>query len=205
MDNDSAQQTARLDLEISGNAALVLVDVQKGFDAYPQPRNNPGAEANIAALADAWQDSARPVVFVRHDSREPDSPLRPGQPGNDLQDFVAERRGKGSPDRESLITKHVNSAFLGDPDLAHWLTERGIGQIVLAGVQTNFCAETTARMGGNLGFDVVFALDATYTFDLEGPHGWSLTADELYRATAVNLHGGGFARVVRTEEILKAA
>jgi hypothetical protein len=41
------------------------------------------------------------------------------------------------------------------------LRERGIGAIVIAGIQTNMCCETTARMGGNLGFDVAFALDAT--------------------------------------------
>jgi nicotinamidase-related amidase len=75
-------------------------------------------------------------------------------------------------------------------------------RIALVGIQTNMCVETTARVGGNLGFDVVVALDATRTFDLAGPDGSVLTADELTRATAVNLHGGGFARVVTTAQLL---
>jgi nicotinamidase-related amidase len=85
-----------------------------------------------------------------------------------------------------------------------WLKTRGIDGFVLAGIQTNFCCETTARMGGNLGYDVTFALDATYTFDLAGPDGSVLTADELAKATATNLHGGGFATVTSTKEILSA-
>ena len=62
----------------------------------------------------------------------------------------------------------MNSAFYGDIDLHAWLTERGIGEIVVCGIQTNMCVETTARMAGNLGYDVTVALDATRTFDLAG-------------------------------------
>jgi nicotinamidase-related amidase len=65
------------------------------------------------------------------------------------------------------------------------------------------CVETTARVGGNLGHRVSVALDATRTFDLAGPDGSTLTADELTRATATNLHGGGFARIVSTDQALE--
>ncbi|MFE7858998.1 cysteine hydrolase family protein [Streptomyces sp. NPDC057403] len=193
-------------MEMAKNAALVVVDVQKGFDeaGFWGPRNNPGADDNIAALIDVWQSRGRPVVFVRHDSSKPESPLRPGYEGNDLKDYVEQRRGKGSGP-ELFLTKSVNSAFLGTPDLGAWLREAGISQFVLAGIQTNMCVETTARMGGNLGYEVVVAYDATYTFDLEGPFGWRLSADEVARASAVSLHGGGFARVVTTKELLDAA
>ncbi|QIQ03373.1 isochorismatase family protein [Streptomyces liangshanensis] len=193
-------------MEIRENAALVVVDVQKGFDEEVWGRrNNPDAEGNIAALIDVWQSSGRPVVFVRHDSAQGEaSPLRPGYVGNDFKDFVEQRRGKGSGP-ELLVTKNVNSAFYGEPDLDAWLRGAGVGQVVVVGIQTNMCNETTARMGGNLGYEVFFALDAMHTFDLEGPFGWTLTADELSRATAVSLHGGGFARVVTTEELVGVA
>ncbi|MFC9863352.1 MULTISPECIES: cysteine hydrolase family protein [unclassified Streptomyces] len=192
-------------MEITENAALVVVDVQKGFEeeTYWGPRNNPDADRNIAGLIDAWQASGRPVVFVRHDSDKPDSPLRAGYPGNDFKPYVEERRGKGSGG-ELFLTKSVNSAFYGTPDLDAWLREAGVRQIVVAGIQTNMCAETTARMGGNLGYEVFFALDATYTFDGVGPWGWTLGAQELARATAVTLHGGGFAQVVRSGELVAA-
>ncbi|MFF0077244.1 cysteine hydrolase family protein [Streptomyces sp. NPDC005494] len=192
-------------MEITENAALVVVDVQLGFEdeEYWGPRNNPEADRNIAELLDAWQASGRPVVFVRHDSQKPDSPLRVGGPGNAFKGYVEERRGKGTGP-ELFLTKSVNSAFYGTPDLDAWLREAGVRQFVVAGIQTNMCAETTARMGGNLGYEVFFALDATYTFDAAGPWGWKLSADELARATAVTLHGGGFANVVRSEELVAA-
>lgn len=96
----------------------------------------------------------------------------------------------------------MNSAFYGTPDLEQWLRAEGIEGIVVCGIQTNMCVETTARMGGNLGFDVVVPLDATRTFDLAGPDGTVVPADDLVRATAVNLHGGGFARVTTTAAVL---
>ncbi|MEU6290878.1 cysteine hydrolase family protein [Streptomyces sp. NPDC005047] len=193
-------------MDIARNAALVVVDVQQGFEevGYWGTRNNPSADDNIAALIDGWQASGRPVVFVRHDSVTPGSPLRAGYEGNGFKEYVERRRGKGGG-AELLVTKSVNSAFLGAPDLGAWLRDAGISQIVVAGIQTNMCVETTARMGGNLGYEVVVAFDATYTFGLEGPFGWRQSADELARATAVSLHGGGFARVVTTEEVLRAA
>ncbi|MEU7075024.1 cysteine hydrolase family protein [Streptomyces narbonensis] len=192
-------------MEINENAALVVVDVQKGFELdFWGRRNNPEAEGNIAVLIDVWQETGRPVVFVRHDSVQEGSPLEPGTEGNAFKDFVEERRGKGAGP-ELLVTKSVNSAFYGEPDLDAWLKGAGVGQIVIVGIQTNMCNETTARMGGNLGYEVLFPLDAMHTFDLEGPFGWVQTAEELTRATAVSLHGGRFARVVATEDVVKGA
>ncbi|MGW8768010.1 cysteine hydrolase family protein [Streptomyces sp. NPDC055815] len=192
-------------MEINENAALVVIDVQKGFEQeFWGRRNNPEAEANIAALIDVWQETGRPVVFVRHDSPRAGSPLEPGTEGNEFKDFVEERRGKGSGP-ELFVTKSVNSAFYGEPDLDAWLKGAGVTQFVVVGIQTNMCNETTARMGGNLGYDVLFPLDAMHTFDLAGPFGWAQTAEELTRATAVSLHGGRFARVVSTEDVLKGA
>ncbi|MFF7854225.1 isochorismatase family protein [Streptomyces sp. NPDC007904] len=194
-------------MDIAENAALVVVDVQRGFEdlGFWGTRNNPGADDNIASLIDVWQASGRPVVFVRHDSVDPRSPLRPGQAGNGFKEYVEARRGKGGAAAELLVTKSVNSAFYGSPDMDAWLKGAGISQVVLAGIQTNMCVETTARMGGNLGYDVVVAFDATYTFDLEGPFGWRRGADEVAQASAVSLHGGGFARVVTTGEVVDAA
>ena len=186
-------------MELDDDAALIVIDVQRGFDDPGWgPRDNPDAEANIGRLVAAWADAARPVVIVRHDSDEPGSSLAAGSPGNALKDVVAD-----AP-HEVLVTKQVNSAFHGDPDLDGWLRARGIRQLVLCGIQTNMCVETTARVGGNLGYDVIVPLDATHTFDLEGPGGIRLTAAELARATAVNLDGGEFARVVSTDDVVAA-
>jgi nicotinamidase-related amidase len=177
------------------SAALLLIDVQRGFDdPVWGTRNNPDCEANIARLLAHWQERGGPVVFVRHNSVEPDSVLHPSRPGNALQPII-----KGDPD--VVVTKEVNSAFLGTPRLEAWLRDRGIKEIVVAGIQTNMCCETTARMGGNLGFDVAFVLDATYTFDLPDPiNGGRIDADTLARVTAANLQDE-FATVVATDDL----
>lgn len=179
--------------------ALLVVDVQRAFDDgdYWGPRNNPACEDNISALIAAWRERGRPVVFVRHDSTEAGSPLRPGQPGNDFKPLVT-----GQPDL--LVTKNVNSCFHGTPDLNAWLRAQDLIGFVIAGITTNHCCETTARVGGNLEHHVLFALDATHTFDRAGPDGIVVTADELARVTATNLHGE-FATIVSTQQLLTAS
>jgi nicotinamidase-related amidase len=169
------------------NTALVVVDVQQAFDdaEYWGRRNNPGCEANVAALIAAWRRGGRPIVFVRHEFETH---------GWDFKDVVS-----GEPD--VLITKETNSAFYGTPDLDGWLRERGLGAIALCGISTDHCVETTARMGANLGYDVLFALDATHTFDRTGPDGTVMTGDELARATATSLHEE-FATIVTTDELV---
>ncbi|TVT57677.1 cysteine hydrolase [Amycolatopsis rhizosphaerae] len=180
---------------------LLLIDMQRGFadSAYWGRRNNPGAEEGMLALAHRWQQEGRPIVLSRHDSVQPGSPLRPGQDGNLLRPELDGIRP------ELLVTKKVNSAFLGDADLNAWLKERGVTELVLAGIQTNMCVETTARMAGNLGYRTTVALDATFTFDLTGPDGSVIPAERLAEVTAANLHGGGFAAVRTVGNILGTA
>lgn len=183
-------------ITIDSAAVLLVIDVQKGFDdPYWGERNNPEAEANIARLVAAWTSAARPIVRVRHASTRPDSPLRPDAPGFAYHPVAADLR----PALE--ITKSVHSAFLGTPDLGEWLKAQGVRQLVITGIQTNRCCETTARMAGDLGYDVLFAIDATYTFGERGPDGVPITADEFARATAANI-AGNFGVVVRTRDLV---
>ena len=82
-------------------------------------------------------------------------------------------------------------------DLDAWLREREIGAIAVCGIQTNFCCETTARIGSDLGYDVWFVLDATHSFDSAAPEGVVVPAAEIARMTAINLQDE-FAEVVTT-------
>ena len=178
-----------------GRTALVVVDAQRGFEnPWWGPRDNPDCDRNIAALVRAWSRHRRPLVYVRHDSESPDSPLAAGSDGNRLKAYLTAR-----PDLE--VTKTVNSSFHGTPDLDGWLRAGDISRIVVCGITTNHCCETTARVGGNLGYDVLFALDATHTFDRTAPDGSTVSADELARVTATNLHGE-FATVVSTADLV---
>ncbi len=184
------------------HTALIVVDLQDGFDDPAWGPTNPGTTSreNCLALVAAFRAHGLPIVLVRHDSPKPASPLRPGHPGNRLDS------GLPLADADLLVTKTVNSAFYGSPDLHAWLASAGIRELVVCGIQTNMCVETTARMAGNLGYAVTVPIDSTRTFDLTGPtidgQTWRLTADELLRASAVSLHGGGFAAVTTTAGVL---
>ncbi|MDQ6607982.1 MAG: cysteine hydrolase [Actinomycetota bacterium] len=177
--------------------ALIVVDVQQGFD---EPcwgrRNNPACESNIVALVAAWRERQWPVVFVRHDSRNPTAPLSPAGPGNALKAVLG-----GEPDL--LVAKQTNSAFYGTPDLHAWLQQRGLDAVSICGITTNHCCETTARMAGNLGYETKFVIDATHTFDRQDLGGEWVSADELTRITAANLNGE-FATVLATGQVLAA-
>lgn len=177
------------------NRALIVIDVQKGFEEYDirGERNNPDCEDNIVKLIDAWRNKNLPVVYVKHNSKSETSLLRPNQPGNDFKDIIT-----GTPDL--LVTKSVNSAFYGTPDLHKWLQENQIEAVAICGIQTNMCCETTARMSGNLGLDTWFILDATHTF-AKSFNGVRVTAEELARVTAVNL-SGEFAEILSSEEAI---
>ena len=177
--------------------ALIVVDVQRGFeDPAWGPRDNPACEDNIARLLQGWRDRGEPVVFVRHDSTEDGSPLAAGTPGNAFKDVIS-----GTPDL--LVSKTVNSCFYGTPDLHAWLQAEAISAVAICGITTNHCCDTTARMAGNLGYDVQFVADATHTFDRTAPDGAVIPAAQLARVTAANLHGE-FASVVTTDEALRA-
>ena len=176
-------------------AALLVIDVQEGFrDAVWGSTVNPACEDNVRRLLDAWRAADWPVVLVRHDSQVPGSPLSPDHPGNEFAS------GIDGP-HDLLVTKSVNSAFYGQPDLDGWLRNRGLHRLVICGITTNHCCETTARMAGNLGYDVRFVLDATRTFDRVGPDGVVVPAAMLMSVTAANLHGE-FAHVLSTDEAL---
>ena len=157
---------------------------------------NPDADANIDQLVREFSRRGHLVVYVRHDSDDPSSPLHPSSAGNRLKPYLRWRH----PDL--WVTKTVNSSFHGTPDLHAWLLGHEVSDVVIVGITTNHCCETTARLAGNLGHRVHFVLDATHTFDRTGPDGTVVTADELARVTATNLHGE-FASVLRTRDALR--
>ncbi len=161
--------------------ALLVIDVQRGMDEVPLARNNPSAEQRMAALLAAWRRAKWPVIHVQHMSTEPDSPLRPERPGNALKPEVRPEAG------EPLFQKRVNSAFIGTA-LEEHLRSRGIRTLVLVGLTTDHCVSTTARMAGNLGFEVVVVEDATATFERTGPDGVRYPAEQMHRVELASLH-----------------
>jgi nicotinamidase-related amidase len=187
-----------LDLD---RAVLLPIDMQRAFDAPPWPRRwNDRVDANGLALLAAWRSAGRPIVHVRHDSVQAGSTLARGAPGN------AFRPGFEPRDGEPLVTKSVNSAFIGT-DLGDRLKALGARHVVTFGISTDMCVSTTVRVGANLGWDMVLVPDACDCFDLPDPGGtgW-IDAREIHRAHVATL-AYEFCRVASTAELapVKAA
>ena len=176
--------------------ALLVIDVQKGFDDPSWgERNNPDAESNIAQLLSAWRRHELPIIHIRHCSVEPNSTLRPGSPGNEFKEEALPLPG------EKQFSKSVNSAFIGT-ELERYLQEHDISSVVIVGLTTDHCVSTSTRMAANLGFKVTLISDATATFDREGYDGVLYSADDIHRFNLVSL-SGEFGIVRTTEEVLK--
>ena len=183
---------------LPGTAALILIDLQKAIDDPSWgERNHPGAEKKVAALLQAWRTTGRPIYHICHDSTEPASHYRPGQPGNEFKPEAQPLPG------ESVIAKQTNSAFIGT-NLEATLRGRNHAVLVVAGVITNNSVEATVRMAGNLGFDTYLVEDACFTFGQKDWTGRFRTASEVHAMSLANLHGE-YCRVTTTAEILAAA
>ena len=182
-------------MRLPDSAALLVIDLQRAID-HPSwgDRNNPGAEANIAALLAAWRAGGRPIYHVRHDSTETQSHYRPGQPGHEFKPEAIPLAG------ERVIAKQTNSAFIGT-GLEAQLRAAGQTVLVVTGVITNNSVEATVRMAGNLGFETFLVEDACFTFGRKDWAGAWRTADEVHAMSLANL-SGEYATVVRTAEVL---
>ncbi len=180
---------------LAPNAALLVVDVQKGFcDPCWGRRNNPQMELRIAELLGAWRARHRPLIHAKHMSTSATSPLRPGQRGNEFTAIAAPLSG------EAVIEKRVNSCFIGT-SLESDLRRNGLDTLVIVGMTTNHCVSTTARMAGNLGFYVWVVSDATATFDRVGPDAVAYAAEQIHAIALSDLHGE-FATVVDTRTVI---
>lgn len=184
-----------IDLE---RAVLLAIDMQQAFDCSPWPcRWNEEVDANGLALLDAWRSTGRPIIHVRHDSVEPGSTLARGTPGN------AFRPGFGPTGDEPLITKNVNSAFIGT-DLDERLRKLGAKHVVAFGISTDMCVSTTVRMGANLGWDIILVPDACDCFDLPCPYGGDWIRAEEVQAAHVATLAFEFCSLASTAELTTA-
>ncbi|MEZ4571660.1 MAG: cysteine hydrolase family protein [Thermomicrobiales bacterium] len=178
------------------DTALLVIDVQEAVDDPSRGhRNNAEAEENIARLLAAFREAGIRCIHVRDDSLDPESLFHPSKPGNKIKDLVAPLPG------EWLIVKHVHSAFIGT-DLEERLRQAGITRLVITGLVTNYCVETTARMAGNLGFDTYMVEDAAAAWDQVGPDGRHFTAEDIHAITMMSLQD--FGTITSTEEVIQA-
>ena len=175
--------------------ALILMDVQKGFDdSCLGERNNPNAEDNIIKLLSKWRERDFPIIHIKHCSLDPNSPFRPNQPGNDFKE------GSKPLKDEKIFTKTVNSAFIGTA-LERYLHSQNLLSLVFVGFTTDHCVSTSVRMAANLGFEVIVISDATVAFERESHDKNHYSAEEIHNIHLTSLNGE-FCKVKNTTEML---
>jgi nicotinamidase-related amidase len=173
---------------------LLVIDVQRAFDD-PRwaDRNNAEAESRLEELLAAWRKAEAPVIHVRHRSTEPDGLFKDG--GFEFKPEAAP--GDGEP----VLEKTVNNAFVGT-DLEQRLHAAGAQTVVVAGLTTDHCCSTTARMASDLGFEVWFIGDATATHARKLPGGRHFDAETIHESALASL-SDEFAEIVDTAEAVR--
>lgn len=180
------------------NPVLVIIDVQKGFMNISEGKwSSLDYGMNISKLLMLWRQNGWKIIHVRHDSMKPESSLKEGKPGFDFQEEAMPIAD------ETIITKHVNSAFIGT-DLESILRKQNPGVVVMCGLVTDHCVSTTARMSGNLGFNTVVVEDACAAYSKTDTEGREIDAQTIHRVNLASINGE-FARVLKTSELTNGA
>ena len=171
-------------------SALLVIDLQHYFHAMCGP-----IVGNVLSLIDACRDAQTAIVYTRHGHRDPQKDggmlgkwwgdlILYGSPPWELNDEL------NPSSSELVLDKNRYSAF-HDTDLDGWLRQRGVEDVIISGVMTNCCCETTAREAFVRDYRVFFVADATATIN-----------EELHLASLKNL-AYGFSYVVETEELIR--
>jgi len=176
-------------------SALLVIDIQNSFKARPFWSEEGYAHWCRAqqALIDGCQRAAVPVVQIFHHSFDGG----PFDPSSGLVTTLPEIRI--TPDR--IIHKERHSALAGTP-LLSWLLGEQINRLIISGMRTEQCCETTARHGSDLGLQIDFISEATHTFAMTHvSSGVNYSPAEIKARTELVL-AGRFARILSVQQVL---
>ncbi|MBZ5520341.1 cysteine hydrolase family protein [Bacillus sp. KS1] len=175
--------------------ALIIVDVQKAFgDKKWGERNNVKAEENISKILKLWREKGWTVIYIQHTSDKPGSLFYPKNEGVAIKEIVKPM------DKEVIITKKVNSSFIGT-NLEELLKANDITTVVITGLTTPHCVSTTTRMSGNLGFDTYLISDATAAFGMRDQNDTYYDAETIHNISLATLHDE-FATILTTDQLI---
>jgi nicotinamidase-related amidase len=182
--------------------ALLIIDVQESFRHRPywQASDFPAFVENVQSLIDTARARGIPVLQVFH-----------AELTNDATDPFSRASGLVRPmpelslQADAVFFKHVHSAMFAKMSdgatLEQWLRAHGVEEVLVTGIRTEQCCETTTRHASDLGFKVRYVTDATFTFPMQSRSGREFSPAEIRERTELVLDGR-FARVVTAAEAL---
>lgn len=180
---------------------LLVIDAQQSFVHRPYFH---------ADRADAWLQAQNalirgcvaagvPLVRILHS----DGPEQPGNPFARCSGHVRPMDGLEAFEPAAEFVKSRHSALVGT-GLPVWLVRHGVRRLMVSGIRTEQCCETTTRHASDMGWDVDFVSPATLSFDMDVPGGGVLSADDIVLRTEVVLRDR-FAAICGVDEALARA
>lgn len=171
--------------------ALLVIDVQESFRSTERwsTISDPEVLPRVAELVDRFRDAGAPVFWILHSD--------PGSGGDfdPASGLVRVAAPLAPAPEEPVMVKTTINSFTST-DLEQRLRDAGVDRLVLCGIRTEQCVETTARIATDLGFDTTVVIDATAT----NPAG-ALSAQQVIERTAEVLSAREFAHVVTLDEL----
>jgi nicotinamidase-related amidase len=179
---------------MSSPTALLVIDVQNSFTQRPywDKAELPNYLDAQNRLIQGFITANQPIIRIYH--------VEPEGPFSHTSGFVQPLTGLAVFRPARTLEKSRHSAFAGT-DLAAWLIENNLRDLVISGIRTEQCCETTTRHGSDLGFRITYVPEATLTFAMTHANGRTYTANEIRERTELVL-AGRFATIASVNQVL---
>ncbi len=180
------------------NTCLVVIDAQESFrhrDYYTEESMPTYLQAQNALITGALARGIR-IARVFHC----EGPALAGNPWAKESGLLQPIKGLVEFTEDICVVKNKHSALV-NTTLHHWLQEQGIEQLIISGIRTEQCCETTARHASDIGYEVDYVEAATLTWDMQLADGSPLAADDIKARTCAVLKDR-FARICTVEQAL---
>ena len=179
-----------------GSTALLVIDAQQSFEHAPywDPVDTAVFYDRLQSLVDGAKSRQIPIVQIFHVEETGHFSLGSG---------LIKSLGALSIQPQAVFHKSRHSALIGC-GLPAWLIEKGIQRLMIAGIRTEQCCETTTRHACDCGYQVDFVSEATLTFAMTDRAGRRWSAEEIKARTELVLEGR-FARLLDVQQVLSAA
>lgn len=168
--------------------ALLVVDVQEALVAE-NPYNKEFTINNIENLINNCRNNGMEVIYVQHDGGKGDE-LEAGTSGWQIYKQISPKDG------EKIVAKNYNSSFK-NTELKDYLNEKHIDTIVLVGMQTEYCLDTTCKVAFEHGFKLIIPEGTNTTFDNE-----YMTGKEIYEYYNFKIWNNRFAKLEKFEAVM---
>ncbi len=168
---------------------LIVIDIQKGI-TDERLYDFAGFIKNVTSIIDAARENNIEVIFVQHDDG-PGTGFSVGDMDFEIADQVAPR------ENEKIFIKKINSCF-GNTDLADYLSESGEKELMIVGLQTNFCIDASVKSASERGYTVIIPKGTNSTFDNDYMDG-----ETTYKYYNEMMWPGRFASCIPVDEAIK--